>query len=93
MHLEQLYITRTKISDISILKDMPLERLDMNGTKVTNFSVLKGMPLKRIHLPSHAKGIDFLRSMSSLVSINNQPAAQFWKEYDAAQAAKAKGDE
>lgn len=82
MHLTTLYIGGTHVSDLLPLKGMPLERLHINLTRVSDVSLLKDMPLKHI-------GLDFkterdtavLRTIKTLETINNKPAADFWKEF------------
>jgi serine/threonine protein kinase/Leucine-rich repeat (LRR) protein len=84
MRLETLDCASTQVSDLSPLKGMPLTYLVCGGTKVTDLTPLRGMPLKLL-------GCDFqperdtalLRSLTTLKSINQKPAAEFWKEVEA----------
>ena len=78
------------MTDITVLQGMPLKRLRLDVTKVTDISVLKGMPLEDLILPERATDIEFLRKIPTLQRINEKPAAQFWKEFDAVHAEKAK---
>ncbi|MCJ8332435.1 MAG: transposase, partial [Lentisphaeria bacterium] len=50
-----------------------------NGTQVEDISVLKGMPLMELGLPATAKGIELLRTMKELTSINSKSQKEFWK--------------
>ncbi len=83
----------TEVSDLSPLKGMPLTRLEIPATRVTDLSILKGMPLKELSCDFNAKrDADILRSIKTLETINQKPAAEFWKEVDAAAKAPAKKD-
>ena len=75
-----------EVKDLSPLKQLPLTWLHMETCKkVTDLSPLEGMKLEYIYLPpTVSKGLDVLRTMSSLKTISDRPAAQFWKEHDAA---------
>ena len=60
---------------------MPLETLNVRGTKVEDLSPLEGLPLKSIwcdYKPDRDARI--LRSIKTLETINDKPAAEFWKE-------------
>ena len=79
------------------LKGMPLEFIDITEcANLTDISALKGMPLKTLIFdPARAaKGIEVIRAMKSLEHIGAtweqraQPAAEFWKRYDAGGFAK-----
>ena len=66
------------MTDLSPLKGMPLPLLSLLGCpKVKDLGLLRGMP-----------GLDVVRNMSRLTTIDNKPAAQFWKEHDAKQPRK-----
>ena len=91
MPLKTLSISRTPVSDLSPLKGMKLTDVRCGGTKATDLSPLKDMPLKVIQwdfLPR--RDTEILRSIKSLEAINDRPAAQFWKEVDAAGATTEK---
>ena len=56
-----------------------------NCEDVVDLAPLDGMKLETISLlPTVSKGLDVVRAMSSLKTIDDRPAAEFWKEYDAA---------
>jgi hypothetical protein len=78
------------VSDLTPLKGMPLTFLRLTVCKkVSDLSPLEGMKLVNFHPPpTVSKGLDVVRTMSSLAIINDKPAAQFWKEYDAAKGKK-----
>ena len=81
----------TPVSDLSILRDMPLVSLRCCKTKVTDLTPLVGLKLEEIRFtPKNiTKGMDVLRQMKSLKTIGigkdteKWPAAEFWKRYDA----------
>jgi LSD1 subclass zinc finger protein len=76
-------LARTKVSDLSPLKDMKLTYLECAGTEVTDLSSLKAMPLKTLEFDFKPEGdASILRSIKTLETINNKPAAAFWKEVD-----------
>lgn len=88
MPLRHLGIGGTQVSDLSPLAGMPLEHLGIGGTRVSDLSPLKGVPLKSLTCDFKAeRDGPVLRAIRTLETINDKPAAQFWKEVDA----KAKG--
>ncbi len=88
MPLRHLGIGGTQVSDLSPLTGMPLEHLGIGGTRVSDLSPLKGVPLKSLTCDFKAeRDGPVLRAIRTLETINDKPAAQFWKEVDA----KAKG--
>ena len=73
----------TKVSDLSPLKDMKLTFLNCAGTQVSDLSPLKAMPLKTLEFDFKPEGdASILRSIKTLETINNKPAAAFWREVD-----------
>ncbi len=88
MKLTSLGCNNTQIADLSPLKDIKLTHLNCSATKITDLSPLKGMPLQKLNGPFELwRDTEILRSIKSLVTINGQPAAEFWKEVDAQLAA------
>jgi serine/threonine protein kinase/Leucine-rich repeat (LRR) protein len=88
MQLQELHVWGTAISDLSPLKGMHLTSLMCHGTMVTDLSPLKGLPLKGLVCDFKAyRDTEMLRSIKTLERINDKPAAEFWKEVDAKQAA------
>ena len=84
MELTRLDCNGTRVSDLSPLKNMQLTRLDCGGTSVSDLSPLKGMPLKELRCDfKPARDTEILRSLKTLETINDQPAAEFWKGVDA----------
>jgi serine/threonine protein kinase/Leucine-rich repeat (LRR) protein len=87
--LETLTISGTKVSDITPLAGAPLKYLDTGGSKVSDLTALAGAPLETLHLTEEniTHGMDVIRNIESLETINSMPAAEFWKQYDAKQKA------
>jgi len=80
MKLTTLNCCMTRVSDLSPLKDMPLASLNCQGARVPDLSPLKGMPLKDIFCSFKAdRDAEVLRSIKTLQTINNQPAAEVLK--------------
>src|SRR5262249_33598872 len=62
--------------------------LDYSGVHVADVSVLKGLPLKNVRCGfKPQRDAPALRGISSLETIDGKPAAEFWKDEDARQAA------
>jgi len=84
MPLIYFELTDTQLSDLSPLKGMPLTDLDCGKTKVSDLSPLRGMPLKQLRYDFKSeRDTELLRSIKTLETINDKPAAEFWKEVDA----------
>jgi serine/threonine protein kinase/Leucine-rich repeat (LRR) protein len=93
MPLRYLNCNYTLVYDLSPLKDMKLTVLKCDHTPVTDLSPLKGMPLKELSCDFEpVRDSDILRSIKTLETINGKPAADFWKDVDAAPKAAAKKD-
>ena len=75
----------SRVNDLSSLKSMPLTTLDLEGCLlVRNLLSLKGMPLSAILLPPQVdRGMNVLRQIKTLGKINQMPADDFWKKYEA----------
>jgi serine/threonine protein kinase len=88
MQLGVLQMTDTPVRDITPLAGMPLTQLHMkNCTELHDLTPLAGMKLNLILLPPNVtKGIDAIRAMKTLQSIDGTSAEQFWKLWDAAKA-------
>ena len=81
MQLTSLNCGGTRVSDLSPLKGMPLTDLRYHNTRVSDLSPLKGMPLKIVDCDFRPeRDAEILRSIKTLVQINDKPVAQFWKE-------------
>jgi Leucine-rich repeat (LRR) protein len=85
MPLTELRIWNTRVSDLSPLKGMKLAKFACNGTfRVSDLSPLRGMPLKDIFCDfKPERDAEILRSFTTLETINQKPAAAFWKEVGA----------
>ena len=83
MNLRELICAYTPVSDLSPLKDMKMTILHVGDTKVADLSPLRGMPLKELWCDFKAeRDAQILRSIKTLEKINDQSAAEFWKEVD-----------
>jgi formylglycine-generating enzyme required for sulfatase activity len=84
MRLMELFCNQTRVKDLSPLKGMPLHWLYCEDTSVTDLAPLKGMPLKSLRVDfKPERDAEILRSIKTLETINDQPAAEFWKKVDA----------
>jgi len=93
LQLQELDFTNTNVTDISPLTGHPLEKLRMARTYVDNLAPLASTrTLREIAFPPDAKGIESLRkhpleSIATAADQPPQPAADFWKEFNAAKPA------
>ena len=85
--LTKLYCDNSLVSDLSPLKGMPLTALwcfnwHLNA-QASDLSPLKGMPLKELRCDfKPERDAEILRSITTLETINEKPAKEFWKEVD-----------
>jgi Leucine-rich repeat (LRR) protein/tRNA A-37 threonylcarbamoyl transferase component Bud32 len=83
LKLNALLCGYTKVSDLTPLKGMNLTELGCEHTKVTNLSVLRAMPLRDLKCNFKPdRDTEILRSITTLKTINNKPAKDFWKEIE-----------
>jgi hypothetical protein len=62
---------------------MALKELNLTSSRVTDLSPLREMPLTMLRLDFRPeRDADIVRSLKTLQSINEKPAADFWKEVD-----------
>ncbi|MDB5341561.1 MAG: pknB 22, partial [Planctomycetaceae bacterium] len=81
--LYELRISGSPVSDLSPLTGMPLATLDCSVVKVADFSLLKELPLKNLTIAFNPeRDTELLRSLKTLETINEKPAAEFWKEVE-----------
>jgi hypothetical protein len=82
MDLETLWCNNTEIKDLSPLKGMPrLRTVRGHNMKVTSLEPLEGMPLTELTWDvRRGRDLDIVRAMTTLKRINDQPAADFWRE-------------
>jgi Leucine-rich repeat (LRR) protein len=78
--LRRLLLESMPVSDLRPLRGLALKDLGIRGTQVTDLSPIKGLPLQRLQLDYRVDREVFLRSLKGLESINDKPAADFWKE-------------
>ena len=70
---------------------MPLLGLHFGGCpQITDLTPLEGLKLTQIELPIPlpSKGIEMIRRMKTLTSINGFSPDDFWKKYDAGEFKK-----
>jgi hypothetical protein len=102
--LKALEAVKTALTDLEPLRGLPLTEIDLYGAQVPSLAPLQDCPtLESIVLPSGARDIEKLRLLPKLRLISfksvqqlglyarpDKTAEQFWKEYDAQQAAGKK---
>jgi serine/threonine protein kinase/Leucine-rich repeat (LRR) protein len=83
--LKGLSLSGSPIRDLTPLNGMLLEWLDLRDcSEVKDLTPLEGMPLKELVLDStRYMGMEVVRKLTSLRSINSMPADRFWERYDA----------
>jgi hypothetical protein len=85
-------MTHTGVSDLTPLAHSPLRELNMEGClAITDLHPLMAIAtLESVLIPMQVKDISFLRNHPGIKRISYQkmtePAADFWKAYDAKQA-------
>jgi len=88
MNLRHLSFGGTQVRSLAVLKDTKLEALDCITAPVDDFSPLRDMPLTSLVCDFNVyRDAEVLRAMKSLGTINYQPAAEFWKDVEAKEAA------
>jgi Leucine-rich repeat (LRR) protein len=82
-HLRKLDLGSEKpalLSDVSFLKGMKIQELNLKNTRVADLSPLKDLPLQ-VLVCDRIPATDYspLKSIRTLKTINDQPAAEFFK--------------
>jgi hypothetical protein len=74
----------SEVKDLTPLKEMPLATLNLTGCKgVSDLTPLANLKLAAIRLPAQeVMGMNALRKMTSLTTINGVSAEDFWKKLD-----------
>ena len=80
--LRILILDSLPVSDLTPLRGLEVEKLSIRGISATDLSPLKALPLKALWLDYRADREEFLRSVKTLGTINDTPAAEFWAEVD-----------
>ena len=99
--LNVISLEHVSVTDISALRGMPLIRVSIEDSPVADVSPLADIPtLEEVRIPPTAKNIETLRGHRKIALLSywvdpktNRPtktAAEFWKEFDAKQAAGKK---
>ena len=69
------------ITSLAPLNGLPLTHLTCHNNNITDLSPLKGMPLQMLACDfSPLRDAEILRQIKTLKTINQKPAAEFWKE-------------
>jgi hypothetical protein len=83
MKIRRLEMYKTMVYDLSPLKGLPLELLHCEDSKVLDLSPVKDLPLKEIRCNFNPKrDSELFRGIKTLETINEKPAAEFWKALD-----------
>jgi serine/threonine-protein kinase len=86
--LSRLHINNTRVIDLESLTGQVLAELDYSGICVADIAPLQELPLKVVRCGfKPRRDATVLRAISTLETIDGQPAAAFWIEADARQAA------
>jgi Leucine-rich repeat (LRR) protein len=90
MPLTNLYLDATRVRDLSPLQGMSLARLQLSETPVRDLSPLQGMNLTilRFSPKNISKGMEVVRQMKTLQTINDMPSVEFWKKDAAGEFSK-----
>jgi Leucine-rich repeat (LRR) protein len=82
--LDRLDCRATHVENLSPLIGLKLTYLDVTDCRISDFSPLRELPLDRLYGTfDPQRDADVLRSITTLKEINGQPAAEFWKSFDA----------
>jgi hypothetical protein len=84
----------TRVTDLSPLKGLQLRRFWCAKTKVRDLSVLRDMPLDKLwcdpDTAALSENVRFLKPIQTLKTINDLPAAEFWRRVEAGEVPQAK---
>jgi tRNA A-37 threonylcarbamoyl transferase component Bud32 len=80
--LRRLLLDSTSASDLQPLRGLGLKELSIHNIPAKDLSPLKELALKSLRLDYRADRAEFVRSFKGLETINEKPAADFWKEVD-----------
>jgi Leucine-rich repeat (LRR) protein len=78
--LRELLLDNTPVSDLSPLRGLALSRLSLHSIRASDLGPIQGLPLQKLGLDYQADREEFVRSFKGLETINDKPAAEFWKE-------------
>src|SRR5262249_38952575 len=77
-----LILDSMPVSDLTPLRGLEVEKLSIRGIPAKDLAPLKALPLRALWLDYRADRDEFLRSLKTLETINDKPAAEFWAEVD-----------
>ncbi len=82
--LKVLAIDATRVKNLDPVKGARLTRFYYTATSISGISVLRGMPLEEVTCDFKVgRDAAILRSITTIKTINDKPATDFWKEFDA----------
>ncbi len=71
-------------NSLAPLAGLPLTSLDCRGCKIKDYSPIKDIALKELQCPTlNKKDAEIVRSIKTLERINEMPAADYWRKFDA----------
>ena len=84
LKLVALYCERSQVSDISALSRMPLTTLDISETAITDLSPIRNLTIEWLRCDfKRDRDTELLRSIKTLLIINEKPVNEFWNEVEA----------
>jgi Leucine-rich repeat (LRR) protein len=79
---DHLFCGWSRVTDLTPLKGSPLTTLYSPGTKM-DLTTVRDFPIKNLTFDvKNTRDYEILRSMKTLVKINDKPVAEFWKQMD-----------
>jgi serine/threonine protein kinase/tetratricopeptide (TPR) repeat protein len=83
LKLVALYCERSQVNDISALSRMPLTTLDISETAIADLSPIKNLTLEWLRCDfKRERDTDLLRSIKTLLIVNEKPVIEFWQQLD-----------
>ena len=81
--LVELNCSSTQVKDLSPLEGAPLKQLYVDDTQISDLSPIREAPLETLKIsePLAVRNMQLLRAISTLKTINNEPASEFWEKH------------
>ena len=84
LRLVAFYCERSQVMNITPLSRMPLTTLDISETAITDLSPIRNLTLEWLRCDFKPdRDTELLRSIKTLLIINEKPVNEFWKEVEA----------
>ncbi len=84
LKLVAFYCERSQVMNITPLSRMPLTTLDISETAITDLSPIRNLTLEWLRCDFKPdRDTELLRSIKTLLIINEKPVNEFWKEVEA----------